>query len=327
MPRVLVTTPHLRTLDGPFRDVLAKAGMEFVLPPAEASLAEPAAVTRVLHGIDGVIASTEPYTREVLKNSQLRVIARTGVGYDAIDVAAATELGVAVTTTPGTNHDSVAETAIALMMGVFRGLPWRYKELFTGKWTRRALPRLTGKTIGLVGLGRIGKAMVPRCQGLGLSVIAYDPFADAAFAAQHNVRLCSLDELLAQADIVSLHLPASADTTNLINAQTLAKMKRGSVLVNTARGALVDEDALVAALRSGQLLGAGLDVFKIEPLPLDSPLLKLDNVLMLPHIAGMDDESLQSTATMAAQCVVDILTGRWPGECVVNPQVRERLRR
>jgi D-3-phosphoglycerate dehydrogenase len=322
MPRVLLLTPHLQKLDGPFRDVLRGAGMELVLPPQGANPFDPAALQELLRGIDGVIASTEPYTHEVLRGTSLKVIARTGVGYDAIDVAAATELGIAVTITPGTNHDSVAETAVTLMLGVYRGLPWRYKEVLTGQWTRCALPRLVGKTIGLVGLGRIGKAMVPRCQGLALRVIAHDPFADAQFAAANSVRLCSFEELLDEADIVSLHLPASATTTNLINAQALARMKRGSVLINTSRGALVDEDALVAALRSGHLLGAGLDVFKIEPLPLDSPLLKLDNVLMLPHIAGLDEDSLQSTATLAAQCVVDILTGRWPAECVANPEVR-----
>jgi phosphoglycerate dehydrogenase-like enzyme len=157
-------------------------------------------------------------------------------------------------------------------------------------------------------------------------VIAHDPLADAPWAAEHDVRLCSFDELLATANIVSLHLPASVESGNLINAQTLARMKRGAVLINTSRGALVDEDALVVALRSGHLLGAGLDVFKVEPLPLDSPLLTLDNLLLLPHIAGLDEESERATALRAAQSIVDLHQGRWPTECVVNGELRERWR-
>jgi D-3-phosphoglycerate dehydrogenase len=326
MPRVLVVTPNLRTPQHPYRDLLAAAGFEVVFPAEAARLSDPAVLIGQLQGIDAVIASTEPYTPEVLAATRLRVISRTGVGYDAVDVPAATRRGVVVTVTPGTNHHSVAESAIALLMGVFRGLPRRHHEVHTGRWTRRVLPRLMGKTIGLVGLGRIGRAMVPRCQGLGLHVIAHDPLADAVWAAEHGVRLRSFDELLAEADIVSLHLPAAAENVNLIDAATLARMKRGSVLINTSRGVLVDEDALVAALRSGHLLGAGLDVFKIEPLPLESPLLTLDNVLMLPHIAGLDEESQQATALRAAQSIVDLHQGRWPAECVVNAELREDWR-
>jgi len=326
MPRVLAVTPYLRVTSHPYRDVLESAGLEVVFPAEGANLADPAVLIGQLHGIDAVIASTERYTPEVLAASRLRVISRTGVGYDAIDVPAATRRGVVVVITAGTNHHSVAESAIALLLGVYRGLPWRHYEVHTGRWTRRALPRLMGKTIGLVGLGRIGRAMVPRCQGLGLKVIAHDPLADAAFAASSGVRLCSLDELLAEADVVSLHLPACAENVDLINARTLGRMKRGSVLINTSRGALVDEDALVDALRSGHLMAAGLDVFKIEPLPLDSPLLKLDNVLMLPHIAGLDQESQEATAILAAQSIADLYQGRWPSECVVNGQLRGEWR-
>ncbi len=326
MPRVLVVTPNLRRPQHPYRDLLTAADFEIVFPPEAANLGDPAVLIAQLQGIDAVIASTERYTPQVLEATRLRVISRTGVGYDAIDVPAATRRGVVVTITAGTNHHSVAESAITLLMGVFRGLPWRHQEVHTGRWTRRALPRLMGKTIGLVGLGRIGRAMVARCQGLGLDVIAHDPLADAVWAADHAVRLCPFDGLLAEADIVSLHLPAAAESTNLIGAAALAKMKPGSVLINTSRGALVDEDALVAALRSGHLLGAGLDVFKTEPLPPDSPLLALDNVLMLPHVAGLDEESQEATALLAAQSIVDLYQGRWPAECVVNGQLQSGWR-
>jgi phosphoglycerate dehydrogenase-like enzyme len=323
MPRVLVTPAVLNQIPGPYYDVLTSAGLEVVYPPAGLSLANRASLIEQLRGIDAVMASVEPYDAPVINNSSVRVIARVGVGYDVVDVPAATKHNTLVTITPGTNEHSVAELTIALLTGVYRGFPGRFREVQSGKWTRRAMPRLAGRTLGLVGLGRIGRAVVPRAQGLGLKIIAFDPLADAAFAEEHNVRLCSLTELLGTADIVSLHLPATVETTDLINAQTLGQMKQGSVLINTARGALVDENALAAALKSGHLMGAGLDVFKVEPLPLDSPLLELDNVLLSPHMGGLDIESLEAMATLAARCIAELFQGRWPEGCVVNAELRD----
>jgi phosphoglycerate dehydrogenase-like enzyme len=322
MPRVLVNPSVLYQAPGPYRDVLQAAGMEVVYPQAGVSLLDRRNLLAQLKGVDAVLASVEPYDREVIQASGLRVIARVGVGYDAVDVAAASDHNILVTTTPGTNEHSVAELTIALLTGIFRGFPYRYHEVRSGKWTKRALPRLSGKTLGLVGLGRIGRAVVPRAQGLGLQVIAHDPLADPEFAEQFGVRLCSFAELLNEADIVSLHMPATVQTTNLINRQTLAQMKRGAVLINTSRGALVDEDALCEALRSGHLMGAGLDVFKVEPLPLNSPLLELENVFLSPHMGGLDEESLEAMTTLAARCVAELYQGRWPEGCVVNAELR-----
>jgi D-3-phosphoglycerate dehydrogenase / 2-oxoglutarate reductase len=322
MPRVLVTPAVINGVPGPYKQVLEAAGLEVVYPPRDAALADPAVLTKHLQGIDAVLASVDPFNRDVLSASRLRVVARMGVGYDSVDVPAATERGVVVTITPGTNEHSVAEQAIALITGVFRGLPGRIDEVRTGKWLRRAMPRLAGRTIGLLGLGRIGKALVSRAQGLGLEVIAYDPYPDRAFAARHGVDLCGFDELLSRADIVSLHLPSTPETANIINAGALRRMKRGSVLINTARGTLVDEGALVESLRGGHLLGAGLDVFQVEPLPTDSPLLQFPNVLVSPHTGGLDEQSLEAMGTLAAQCVVDLYQGRWPDECVVNRDLK-----
>jgi phosphoglycerate dehydrogenase-like enzyme len=322
MPRVLVAPSVLYQAPGTYRDLLQSAGLEVVYPVAGQSLLDRNNLISQLQGIDAVLASVEAYDRGVIESSRLRVIARVGVGYDAVDVAAASDHGTLVTITPGTNEHSVAELTMALLTGVFRGFPYRYHEVRSGKWTKRALPRLAGKTIGLVGLGRIGRAVVPRAQGLGLKVIAHDPLADPEFAEQFGVRLCTFAELLAEADIVSLHMPATVQTTNLINRQTLAQMKRGSVVINTSRGALVDEQALCEALKSGHLLGAGLDVFKVEPLPLDSPLLKLDNVLLSPHMGGLDEESLEAMTSLAARCVADLYPARWPEGCVVNAELR-----
>lgn len=324
MPKVLVTPPALYHRPGTYRDILERAGLDVVYPPEGVSVFDTAELKQSLQGVDAVVASVEPYTPDVLQSSTLKVIARMGVGYDAVNIAAATECGIAVTITPGTNEHSVAETTIALLTGVYRGLPWRHDAVRTGQWEKRKLPRLAGRTIGLVGLGRIGRATAWRCRGLGLNVIGYDPYPDPAWADANQVRLCSFEELITTADIVSLHLPVTPETTNLINRQTLAKMKRGSVLINTSRGALVDEEALIEALRSGHLMGAGLDVFQVEPLPTDSPLTQMDNVLLMPHLAGLDEESEEAMGVMAAQCVADLYTGTWPEKCVVNPDVRER---
>ncbi len=323
MPRILVTPVVYAQGRGPWRDVLDAAGFELVFPPFDCTQVEKSKLIGALQGIDGTLASVERYDDEVFAGSKLRAVARVGVGYDAIDVNAATKHGVAIAITPGTNEHSVAEQAIALLTAVFRDTHTRDREVRQGIWRRDCPRRLAGNTIGLVGLGRIGKAMVGRCQGLGLKVLAYDPYADAAFAAQQGVQLMSLDELLRQSDIVSLHMPCTKETTDLINTQTLAKMKRGAVLLNTSRGGLVDEPALMQALESGQLSAAGLDVCKVEPLPKDSPLLKFKNIVFAPHLGGIDQTALDAMGQLAAECLVNLFRGQWPDGCIVNDSLRK----
>jgi D-3-phosphoglycerate dehydrogenase len=324
MPRVLVTPTHFRRRPWPFADELRAAGFQVAFPEGDLPLSRSDEVARHLEGIDAVIASTEPLTREVLAGSRLRVAARAGVGFDSVDLAAATDLGIVVTITPGALEESVAEHTIALMLGVTRGLIERDREVRGGTWSRKSLPRLAGKTLGIVGLGRTGKAVVPRAQGLGMTVVAHDPFADAAFAREHRVELCSLEHLLARADVVSLHSPCTPETTHLINAGTLGIMKPGSILVNMSRGGLVDEAALCRALASGHLFGAGLDVFQTEPLPTDSPLLKLPNVVVTTHTGGLDQDSERAMSLAAARCIIALYQGKWPDGCVVNGELREK---
>lgn len=324
MPKVLVTPYLLHGVGGPYKDLLNRHGFEVVWPTARLSesVPDPETLLGQLDGVVAVLAGSELYTPEVLTRCKLRAICRMGVGYDAVHVATATKVGIPVTIAPGTNDHSVAETTIALLTGVYRGFPARDHEARSGVWKRKVLPRLAGLTMGLVGLGRIAKSVVPRALGLGLKLIAHDPQADAAFAKAHGIRLCSFDELLAGADIVSLHCPCTPETTDLINERTLAKMKPGSVLINTARGGLVDEAALAKSLASAHLFGAGLDVFKVEPLPVESPLARLENVLLSPHMGGLDHDSEIAMSTFAAQCIVDLSQGRWPEGCVVNPELR-----
>jgi len=286
----------------------------------------PESLLPLLAGADAMLASVEKLTRDVLAGTRLRAIARLGVGYDSVDIAAATDLGIAVTITPGTLEESVAEHTVALLLGVTRALVQRDREVRSGRWTRVPMPRIAGRTFGIVGLGRIGRAVVPKVQGLGMRVVAFDPFADKDAASRAGVTLMSFSELLQTADIVSLHTTTTPETTNMINRRSLAQMRPSSILINTGRGALVDEEALCEALDRGHLFGAALDVFKTEPLPLDSPLLKYDNVLLCTHMGGLDWESQTAASNLAAQCIVDLYRGRWPEACVVNRELRDRYK-
>jgi D-3-phosphoglycerate dehydrogenase/(S)-sulfolactate dehydrogenase len=305
-----------------WRRLLVDAGFEVVSRPADLSLHDPDRLIEHLQGIDAIVAGLETLNRKVLESSKLRAIARYGVGYDAVDVPAATERGVALVITPGVNHVAVAEHTLALILAVMRAVVPRDAAVRDGSWRREYLPRLAGKTLGLVGLGRIAKAVVPRAQGFELQVIAFDPQPDRAFAESQGVRLCGLDELLAAADIVSLHLPCTAATNQMMNRNTLAQMRPGAVLINTARGGLVDEMALADALASGHLAGAGLDAFVVEPLPTSNRLSQLKNVVLSPHIAGQDHESIHAMGYLAAECLVKLYRGEpTPPGCLVNPAI------
>lgn len=319
MPRVLITPPVLQRHAGPYYEVLQAAKFDVVYPTGDAEFGKPEAFVQQLQGIDAVLASVEPYTRAVLEQSKLRCVARVGVGYDSVDVPAATDCKIPVVITPGTNENSVAEQAFSLIFSVFREVAVRDAEIRAGGWRRNTVRRLAGNILGLVGLGRIGKAMVPRAHGLGLPVIAYDPYADKDWAAKNNVKLVTFDELLKEADVISLHMPCTAETTNLINKQSLAKMKPDAVLINTSRGGLVDEEALYEALSAKKIFGAGLDVLKVEPPPKDHPLFRLKNVTLAPHMGGIDQTALDAMAELAAKCIVSLhATGEAPPGCVVN---------
>lgn len=322
MPRVLVTPAVFKEGHGPWREVLDAAGFEVVIPPVNCMQISSEEFLTFLDGIDGTIAGIEQYNPQVFDGSNLKVVARIGVGFDQVDLKSATEHGVTVTTTPGTNEHSVAEQAIALITAVFRDTVRRDREIRDGEWRRNSPRRLAGNTIGLLGLGRIGRAMIPRCKGLGLDVVGYDPFVNPEIADELGIKLGTFYEVISQSDIVSLHMPCTTETTDLMNAGTFSKMKQDSVLINTARGGLVDEDALVTALTDGPLFGAGLDVCKQEPLPSDSPLREHSTIVFSPHLGGIDQTALDAMGQLAAECVVDVLCGRWPEECVVNPEVK-----
>jgi phosphoglycerate dehydrogenase-like enzyme len=272
-----------------------------------------------LPGCDAIIAGGEKITAEIMDASpRLRVIARTGVGYDAVDVPAATARKIPVTITPGANHESVAEQTFALILALVKDLRAHDHSIRAGEWIRTPLPRpLRGMTIGLVGLGRIGRAVAVRARAFGMRVIACDPL----IPDEPDIEMVGFESLIQEADIVSLHLPITPETLGLFDRSVFASMKPGALLINTARGGLVVEPDLIKALESGQVGGAGLDVFGSEPPAPDNPLWSVPNLVLTPHMAGLDTLAMSEMARMAALCIADLHQGRWPVESVINPEV------
>lgn len=325
MPTVVIAWDMLFPFAGPHVEQLRRAGFDVRL--AEKRLASEAETIEALRGVAAVIAGGEPYTHRVLASlPELRVVSRAGVGTDRVDTEAATRHRVVVTITPAGNHEAVAEHALTMLLALARSVVRHDQEVRRGVWSRGALQPLRGRTLGIVGLGRIGRAVAVRAAAFRMRLLACEEFPDAEFVRHHGIELVDLDRLLALSDFVTLHVPLTAQTRGLINRTTLAGMKRGSYLVNTARGGLVVEPDLLEALRSGQLAGAGLDVFNEEPTPAHNPLLQLENVLVSPHLAGGDIQGLNDMALAAAQNIIDLHQGKWPEGSVVNPAVRPAWR-
>jgi D-3-phosphoglycerate dehydrogenase len=283
--------------------LLANSGWQVSQPAASALVAELADADAL------IVRSATRVTDELLQHApRLRIVGRAGVGVDNIDLDAATHRGILVVNTPGSSATSVAEHALALMLALARSVPQLNAAMHAGRWEKSgaAGAELRGKTLGLVGLGRVGGEVARRAKALEMRVLAHDPYLSAERAAEWGVQLLPLAEMLAQADYVSLHTALSPATDRLMNQQTLAQMKRGARLINTARGELVDEAALLEALQSGHIAGAGLDVFVTEP-PGNSPLMALPNVIATPHVAGSTAEAQEEVGVQIAQQIRDFL--------------------
>lgn len=271
----------------------------------------------VLPDMDAIITGTDELTAEVINAApRLKTIVKHGVGLETINLEAARERGIVVSATPGAIHDSVADLTLALLLAVARKIVPSHLTTQQGLWAAHFGTELRDKMLGIVGLGRIGKAVCIRAQAFGMQVIAADPYPDETFAAEHNVQFVSLEELLAASDVVSLHAPAEATEKTLIGPDELKTMKPPAILINTARGALVDEQALAGALRENRLGGAGLDAFVNEP-PVESPLLKLENVVLTPHIGGRTLDGQRRMGEMAIENCIRALRGEAPLHRVV----------
>ncbi len=290
-------------------------------PLAEAELIE------ALRGCGAVIASSDPYTERVFAACpDLRVVARAGVGVDAVDLGAATRHGVVVTITPGPIAETVADYAFALLLASARRVPEAAEALRRDGWAREFLGGdVYGRCLGVVGMGAIGSGVARRARGFSMRVLGYDPALSPPQITERGAEPVPLDRLLAEADFVTLHASLSAGSRHLLGARELAAMKPSAYLINTARGGLLDSAALVQALKAGHLAGAALDAYEDEPLPADDPLRRAPRCLLTPHVAFSTRATTLDMARRAAAAVADVLSGRRPtGATVVNPEVFAR---
>lgn len=308
--KILVATRSFGSTSSKPWDVLNQAGCEIVKADMSQKMTEQRLI-ELLQGVDGAIIGVVPMTAHVLETAPaLKVVSMHGVGVDHIDLTAAARRGVVIANCLGSNDQSVADLTIGLMISIARNIPSVDNKLRHGGWGAHAGNELWKKTIGLVGLGRIGRGVAKRALGFDMQVLAYDPYVRSGDVAQ-GISLVSFDEVLKEADYVSLHAALSEETRHMIGAMQLQTMKPTAYLINTARGALVDEAALYNALAQKQIAGAALDVFNEEP-PKDSPLLQLENLVITPHIGAHTRESIERMGVMAAENVLQTLQGGEP---------------
>lgn len=312
MSKVLITTDYLVPGDE-VGLLLQKNGLEPVYNPFHGPRSSEEK-SHLLDGFAGAIVASEPITCETINNTNaLKVLARSGVGYDSIDVAAAQQKGIRVCNAPGTNHHSVAELTIGMMIASARKLTEVSRRIRSGEWPRDAGHELRGASLGILGYGPSGKAVAALGVALGMNVLVHTSHPDPS---AESIEFSDLIDVVRRADYLSLHTKSASSGQKLVNEDLLKEMKPSAVLINTARGSLVDETTLANALRSGSIAAAALDVFETEPLPESSPLRELDNVLMTSHLAGQTAEARKRAGLAAAQEVIDVLNGREPAHPV-----------
>jgi len=319
-PRVALVSEMTRFDD----ESLSKLSLSgFELRPAHhlAHARDEAALVRGLSGAWAVVAGVEKYSAQVLAQLRtLRVIARTGVGFDNVDLVAATQQKILVVTTPDANTESVADFTIGLMLATVRHLVRADQEVRSGRWRSGVLTGdLYDATVGLIGLGRVGTAVARRLVGFHCRILAADPAADPDKCRELKIELLPISQVLSQVDILSIHVPLNRDTKHLIGSDELNRLRPGAVLVNTSRGGVVNELSLLEALRSGHLAGAALDVFENEPLIRDHPLLTMANVVTTGHVAAFSRMAAHRTVTAIADALIEVANDKVPIGCV-NPE-------
>jgi phosphoglycerate dehydrogenase-like enzyme len=317
--KVLITARVFDAVGKSALELLRASGCEVVVPRpfGPYKLEE---LLRRLEGIDATLCSPDQYNAAALQSpaaARLKVISRWGVGYDSIDIAEATRQGIVVAYTPGMLNETVADWTWALLLGIARRVPHGHLSVANGEWANHWGHDVHGKTLGLIGCGRIGQAVAKRAAGFDMRVLGCDPFPAKDLP---NVEFVSLDDLLGRADFVSLHAALTPENRGLIGEAQLRRMKPAAYLINTARGPLIDETALARALREGWIAGAALDVFGVEPLPADNPLRGAPNLVLTPHQASFARETGERVSLAAAQAIVDSLQGR-KARWVVDPAV------
>ncbi|MFA5057077.1 MAG: phosphoglycerate dehydrogenase [Opitutaceae bacterium] len=323
MIRILLTTTSFQDTPGEHHQLLTGTGWEIVR--ARGPLSE-AQILPLVGDIDAFICGDDAITRQVLEKARprLKVISKYGIGVDKIDVASATAFGIPVLFTPGVNHTTVAEHTFLLLLALEKNFVPAVDATRKGEWKRKTGHELLDKTIGIVGLGRIGKEVAIRARAFGMHPVGFDVYWDEKFAAQHGVRrAASLDELFGAADYITLHTNLTPETRGLVNARSIARMKPGVIILNCARGEIIHTPDLVAALQSGRVAGYGTDVLDQEPPPADHPLLRLPNCIITPHVGSRTYESVVRQATTAVRNLILALNGEKP-IAQINPEVPVR---
>jgi glyoxylate reductase len=327
---VLITARVFNTVGKGALELLQQEKCNVILPEKFGPL-KLDELTKRLDRVDATLCSPDQYNAQLLQSpaaKHLKAISRWGVGFDSIDIAEATRQGIVVAYTPGMLNETVADWAWALLLGIARRVHDGDKSVKAGEWTPQWGHDVHGKTLGLIGCGRIGQAVAKRAAGFNMRVIAYDIACPPEVA---GIEFVSLDEVLSRSDFLSLHAALTPQNRGLLGEEQLRKMKRDAYLINTARGPLIDEIALTKALKEGWIAGAALDVFSIEPLPADNPLRTAPNLLLAPHQASFARETGERVTTAAAQAIVDLMHGRkarWVVDSTVydSPNLRIKLK-
>lgn len=320
--KVLITAPGIQKTGENAVTLLREAGCK-IFPAYRSGSPGGQELVDLIEGKDAVIAGTDQYSAAVLQSpaaARLKIISRWGVGYDGVDVPAATQLGIVIAFTPGLSDESVADYTFALLLALARRVPDGHVSMREGLWLPQWGHDLGGKTLGILGFGRIGRAVARRAHGFNLRVMAHDPSAPKGDEAQPTVQFVPFDELLAQSDFLSVHAALTPESRGLIGETQLRRMKPSAFLINTARGPLLDETALLRALTEGWIAGVALDVFSIEPLPARHPFRSAPNLLLSPHQASCGLDSGGRVSDTAARAILDLMNGRKP-QLIVNPEV------
>jgi D-3-phosphoglycerate dehydrogenase len=308
--KILVTPASFKPdTGGPAMERLRSFADTLVFNPQKRPLIEDELIP-LLDGCDGCIAGLDSFSGKVIESAgALKVISRYGTGVDNVDVAAARKKNIVVCNTPGVNAQAVADLTFGFMLSLVRRLPLLDRTTREGQWDRSIGAELYQKTIGILGLGYVGKAVARRAVGFSMRILACSPDIDQEYARANGITPVSFDELVSESDFLSLHLPLETETRHIISADVMRKMKKGALLINTARGGLLDESAAYDLLKSGHLGGLALDVYETEP-PHNSPLFTLDNVIFTPHTAARTAEATAAMASLSVQNLIDVLSGK-----------------
>ena len=317
--KVLSTSPSFGLYVSEPVEYLKSQKCEVELSPPGKSWSEEELIEKA-KDVDAIVVGFEKMSEPVIRASRkLKIITKHGAGVDNIDMKAASAKGIVVTSAPGANSDAVADLTIGLFLSLARRIPQADRSVREGRWPRMVGDQINEKVLGIIGLGQVGKKVAKRALGFDMKVITYDVIKDEAFARKYGIAYVTLDEALAEADFISIHVPLIPPTRNLIGERELGLMKKGAYLVSISRGGIVNEEALYKSLKEGKIKGAALDVFSQEP-PKESPLLTLDNVILSPHMAGYTYEALRDTGMICVRSIIDVFEGRQP-QFVVNAEV------